>query len=44
MVAKLTPMAPEFFAEHVDSARAYQLRYLCRRAISKAVSEMKWSV
>ena len=34
MVAKLTPMAPEFFAEHVDSARAYQLRYLCRRAIS----------
>ncbi|KJZ17651.1 glycosyltransferase family 2 protein [Loktanella sp. S4079] len=34
MVDKLTPMAPELFAKHVGAARAYQLRYLCRRAVS----------
>ena len=33
MVAKLTPLAPEFFARHTREARAYQLRYLSRRAI-----------
>ncbi|MCG3268365.1 glycosyltransferase family A protein [Yoonia sp. I 8.24] len=34
MVAKLTPISPDFFAKHVNAARAYQLRYLCRRAVS----------
>ena len=34
MVAKLTPLAPDFFARHAPVARAYQLRYLARRAIS----------
>ena len=34
MVAKLTPLDPEFFAKHASIARAYQLRYLCRRAVS----------
>lgn len=34
MVAKLTPLAPAFFAAHTAPARAYQLRYLARRAVS----------
>ena len=34
MVKKLSPLHPAFFARHVQSARAYQLRYLARRAIS----------
>lgn len=34
MVAKLTPIDPEFFAKQAPIARAYQLRYLCRRAVS----------
>lgn len=34
MVTKLRPLSPEFFARHEDAARAYQLRYLARRAIS----------
>lgn len=34
MVRKLEPIAPGFFATHAPAARAYQLRYLCRRAIS----------
>ncbi|WP_010140161.1 glycosyltransferase family 2 protein [Oceanicola sp. S124] len=34
MVEKLTPIAPEFFAREAPAARAYQLRYLARRAIS----------
>ncbi len=34
MVTKLTPLNPAFFARHAPAARAYQLRYLCRRAIS----------
>ncbi|WP_323770017.1 glycosyltransferase family 2 protein [Antarctobacter sp.] len=34
MVDKLRPMAPEFFARHETAARAYQLRYLARRAVS----------
>lgn len=32
-VAKLTDYAPEFAAEHVPLARAFQLRYLARRAV-----------
>lgn len=34
MVAKLSQIAPEFFARKAAPARAYQLRYLARRAIS----------
>ena len=34
MVTKLRPSAPDFFARHEPAARAYQLRYLARRAIS----------
>ncbi len=33
MIDKLTPLAPELFARHAPAARAYQLRYLARRAI-----------
>jgi hypothetical protein len=33
MIDKLTPLAPDFFAKHTSAARAYQLRYLARRAI-----------
>lgn len=34
MIAKLSLIAPEFFAKTAKTARAYQLRYLARRAIS----------
>ncbi|WIY25992.1 glycosyltransferase family 2 protein [Parasedimentitalea psychrophila] len=34
MVDKLRPLNPSFFASHEPAARAYQLRYLARRAIS----------
>ncbi|KEP71187.1 glucosyl transferase [Thioclava dalianensis] len=34
MVSKLRPRDPAFFARHEGAARAYQLRYLARRAIS----------
>lgn len=33
MIQKLTPLAPRLFARHARAARAYQLRYLARRAI-----------
>lgn len=33
MIDKLTPLAPKLFAKHTNAARAYQLRYLARRAI-----------
>lgn len=33
MIEKLTPLAPDLFAQHAPAARAYQLRYLARRAI-----------
>lgn len=34
MVTKLSPLAPEFFVAHTSAARAYQLRYLSRRAVA----------
>ncbi|APX25331.1 MAG: glycosyltransferase family 2 protein [Rhodobacteraceae bacterium] len=34
MVAKLRSMDPAFFARHEPEARAYQLRYLARRAVT----------
>lgn len=36
MIAKLRPLDPPFFDRHLPAARAYQLRYLARRAISDA--------
>lgn len=33
VVAKLRPLSPEFFKRHENAARAYQLRYLARRAV-----------
>jgi len=34
IVGKLAPLDPAFFARHAPAARAYQLRYLARRAVS----------
>jgi len=34
VITKLRPIQPAFFAKHEGAARAYQLRYLARRAIS----------
>lgn len=34
VIAKLRPLQPEFFAKYEAAARAYQLRYLARRAVS----------
>ncbi|MBE9638748.1 glycosyltransferase family 2 protein [Salipiger mangrovisoli] len=34
MVEKLTPLDPQFFDRYAPTARAYQLRYLARRAVS----------
>lgn len=42
MVAKLTPLNPAFFAAHTPAARAYQLRYLSRRAISARDGTAAW--
>ncbi|MFT6063791.1 MAG: glycosyltransferase involved in cell wall biosynthesis [Paracoccaceae bacterium] len=35
MVRKLVPLDPAMFARHTPAARAYQLRYLARRAVSR---------
>lgn len=34
LVTKLTPLAPDFFDRHAPAARAFQQRYLARRAVS----------
>lgn len=34
VVTKLSALDPAFFARHTPAARGYQLRYLCRRAVS----------
>ncbi len=44
MVAKLRPLNPEFFARHEPSARAYQLRYLARRAITNLDRDTAWEL
>jgi glycosyltransferase involved in cell wall biosynthesis len=44
MVAKLRPLNPEFFARHEYSARAYQLRYLARRAITNLDRDIAWQL
>lgn len=35
MIARMAEIAPGFVAEHAPAARAYQLRYLARRAVSQ---------
>jgi hypothetical protein len=44
MVAKLTPLNPGFFASHGPAARAYQLRYLSRRAVSARDGRVAWTL
>jgi glycosyltransferase involved in cell wall biosynthesis len=44
MVVKLQSRAPTFFDTHAPAARAYQLRYLCRRAISGLDSRRAWQL
>ena len=44
MVAKLRSYDPAFFAEHESAARAYQLRYLARRAVSSLDSATAWKL
>lgn len=43
MVSKLRPRDPEFFTRHEPAARAYQLRYLARRAISSGDAEIAYA-
>lgn len=40
VVNKLRPLHPEFFQQHEGAARAFQLRYLARRAISGGEGHM----
>ncbi|SIN77435.1 glycosyltransferase family 2 protein [Vannielia litorea] len=44
MVTKLTPLNPAFFAVNTPAARAYQLRYLSRRAISDRDGARAWEL
>ncbi|MCV6597283.1 MAG: glycosyltransferase, partial [Mangrovicoccus sp.] len=44
MVAKLRPLNPDFFARHEASARAYQLRYLARRAVANRDARNAWDL
>lgn len=44
MVSKLRPLNPDFFAQHEHTARAYQLRYLARRAITNLDSDSAWEL
>lgn len=44
MVRKLRPLHPTFFARHEDAARAYQLRYLARRAVSALDGDAAWAL
>ncbi|MDW3224377.1 MAG: glycosyltransferase family 2 protein [Paracoccaceae bacterium] len=44
MVTKLRPYSPAFFARHENAARAYQLRYLARRAVSSLDGGTAWDM
>ena len=44
MVSKLRPLHPGFFDRHEGAARAYQLRYLARRAVSALDGDAAWSL
>ena len=40
MIVKIQQISPAFVSQHVHKARAYHLRYLARRAISKSESRL----
>lgn len=44
MLGKTAAFAPEFVAEHGEEARAWQLRYLTRRAVSLRQGGLAWSL
>ncbi|MCK0149480.1 glycosyltransferase [Marivita sp. S6314] len=44
MVTKLRPLHPTFFDQHEDAARAYQYRYLARRAVSSRDGKNAWAL
>ncbi|MEQ8877095.1 MAG: glycosyltransferase [Phycisphaerales bacterium] len=44
MVSKLRSLHPGFFDHHEGTARAYQLRYLARRAVSALDGEAAWAL
>ena len=44
MADKLRPLNPDFFARHEAAARAYQLRYLARRAVSNLDAHKAWEL
>ena len=43
VVTKLGAIAPDFVARHAPAARAYQLRYLARRAVASGDGAAAWS-
>ncbi len=43
MVVKLQTLDPEFFRRHTPAARAYQLRYLSRRAVQDLDASGAWA-
>lgn len=43
MLRSIACYAPDFVAEHGDTARAWQLRYLARRAVSLRQGGLAWS-
>lgn len=42
-IRKLRPLDPAFFAAHEAAARAYQFRYLARRAVSGGEGRLAWA-
>ncbi|RYH01458.1 glycosyltransferase family 2 protein [Salipiger sp. IMCC34102] len=44
MIAKLTPLDPAVMTRLAPTARAYQLRYLARRAVSDGDGERAWQM
>ncbi len=44
MLAKMAGIAPKFVRRHGAAARAYQYRYLCRRAVSMRNGELAFSL
>ncbi len=40
MISKISSISPKFVHQHIDKARAYQLRYLARRAVSMGQSRL----
>ena len=44
MIARLRPRNPAFFARYENAARAYQFRYLARRAVSSFDGDTAWDM